>query len=241
MSRVEGVAVADGFRPSAGASVSTLTTFPLPAHRTRRADFPHWALARDHAFAHGKLPRPHSQAFPTAAPPQSPIREAHDLPRLHPVLPAQPPARPPARPPPVPPPPAPRGRPRLPSLAHATPAGISEPLPELVGSRQSPGSLSPFRRSSRPEAPSLRRHYPASPVLRASPPPCRPKLALAGSRWTRARHRQGFPCCIRSPSRTCRRHCPGGGDRLRVVRPNLRWRLRSLANFPGMSAGRPPH
>ena len=40
---MEGVAVADGFRPCASASVSTLTTFPFPAHRTQRADFPHWA------------------------------------------------------------------------------------------------------------------------------------------------------------------------------------------------------
>ena len=40
---MEGVAVADGFRPRAGASVSTLTTVPLPAHQTQRADFPHWA------------------------------------------------------------------------------------------------------------------------------------------------------------------------------------------------------
>ena len=222
MSRVEGVAVADGLRPRAGASVSTLTTFPLPAPRTQRAVFPPWALGRDPAFAHGKLPRPHSQAFPTVAPPQSSIREAHVLPRLHPVLPAQPPARPPQRPRPVPLAPAPRGSSGLPSLAHATPAGVSEPLPELIGSRQSPGSLSPFRHSSRPEAPSLRRHDPASPVLQASPPPCRPKLALAGSRLARARHRQGFPGCIRSPSRTCRRHYPGGDDRLRVVRHNLR-------------------
>ena len=43
MSRVEGVAVADSLRPCASASVSTLTTFPFPAHRTQRADFPHWA------------------------------------------------------------------------------------------------------------------------------------------------------------------------------------------------------
>ena len=114
LSRVEGVAVADGFRPSAGASGSTLTPVPLPAHRTQRAVFPHWALGRDHAFAHGKPPRPHSQAFPSVAPPQPTIREAHDLPRLHPVLPAQPPVRPPARPPPMPLSPAPRGRPKLP-------------------------------------------------------------------------------------------------------------------------------
>ena len=145
LSRVEGVAVADGFRPSAGASGSTLTPVPLPAHRTQRAVFPHWALGRDHAFAHGKLPRPHSQAFPSVAPPQPTIREAHDLPRLHrcfrlshrcdrlhglrrcpcpPLLAAGPSSL---------------------SLAHATPAGVSELFPELVGSRQSPGSLSPFR------------------------------------------------------------------------------------------------
>ena len=60
MSRVEGLAVSGGFRHSAGASVSTLTTFPLPAHRTPRADFPHWALARDHALAHAKLHLPPS-------------------------------------------------------------------------------------------------------------------------------------------------------------------------------------
>ena len=40
---MDGVAVADGFHPCAGASVSTLTPFPFPSHRTLRADFPHWA------------------------------------------------------------------------------------------------------------------------------------------------------------------------------------------------------
>ena len=40
---MEGVAVADGFHLCAGASVSTLTTFRPPDHRTLRADFPHWA------------------------------------------------------------------------------------------------------------------------------------------------------------------------------------------------------
>lgn len=40
---MEGVAVADGFHPCAGASVSTLTTFPPPSDRTLRADFPYWA------------------------------------------------------------------------------------------------------------------------------------------------------------------------------------------------------
>ena len=31
--------------------------------------------------------------------------------------------------------------------------------------------------------------------------------------------REGWPCCIRSPARTCRRQYPGGGDR-RFVPPN---------------------
>ena len=53
--RSEGVAVAGGFRHHAGASFSTMATFPLPAHRTGHARFEHPALGRDHAFAHGKL------------------------------------------------------------------------------------------------------------------------------------------------------------------------------------------
>ena len=41
-------------------------------------------------------------------------------------------------------------------------------------------------RCSRTEAPSLCRHYPASSVLQASPPPCWPDLTLAGCRLARA-------------------------------------------------------
>ena len=47
--RSEGVAVAGGFRHHAGASISTVTPFPLPAPRTRRAAFPQRALQWDHA------------------------------------------------------------------------------------------------------------------------------------------------------------------------------------------------
>ena len=39
--RAKGVAVAGGFRHRAGASISTVTPFPLPAHRTGRALLPH--------------------------------------------------------------------------------------------------------------------------------------------------------------------------------------------------------
>ena len=55
--------------------------------------------------------------------------------------------------------------------------------------------LSLLRHPSTPEAPFLDGHYPASSVLRASPPPCRPSLPLPGFRLPRAQHRQGFPCC----------------------------------------------
>ena len=41
---------------ASGLSPAPMVTFPVPAHRTVRADFPHTALGRDHAFAHGKLP-----------------------------------------------------------------------------------------------------------------------------------------------------------------------------------------
>jgi hypothetical protein len=60
------------------------------------------------------------------------------------------------------------------------------------------------------EAPSLCRSYPASSVLRTSPPPhtARPvsrELPVDPYRD----HRWGFPCCIWSPMRTCHRHYPG--------------------------------
>ena len=58
----------------------------------------------------------------------------------------------------------------------------------------------PFGHRSSPEAPSLCRHYPASSVLRASPPPCRPDLGPRGLS-VGACHAtgQGFPCCVHSP------------------------------------------
>ena len=81
-----------------------------------------------------------------------------------------------------------------PSLLHVMPPD-SYVQPLKRGSRQSHSrKLSPFRHPST-EAPFLDGRYPASSVLRASPPPCRPGLPLAGFRLPRARHRHGFPCC----------------------------------------------
>ena len=88
----------------------------------------------------------------------------------------------------------------IPSLWHATSPGVSEPFPEVRGSRQSPGSraLSDVGLELRP-LPStgvdrLHRYY--EPVRH----PGRPGLSLAGVRLgvTRSR-RWGFPCCLGSP------------------------------------------
>ena len=80
----------------------------------------------------------------------------------------------------------------VPSLGHVMLPGS----PVIIrGNRQSHSrDPSAFRHRSSPEAPSLRRHYPASQVLRASPPPYRPDTgsspvqapALAGCRLARA-------------------------------------------------------
>ena len=81
----------------------------------------------------------------------------------------------------------------------------------------------PFGHRSSPEAPSLRRRYPASPVLQASPPPCRPDLALAGCRLARATPPDrasrvaSIPlfhaCCRHYPGGTCRCMCRSLPDR----------------------------
>ena len=73
-----------------------------------------------------------------------------------------------------------------------------------------PHVLRRFLRLSLTEVPSLRRSYPASSVLRTSPPPhtARPvSRELPVDRYHD--HRWGFPCCVWSPMRTCHRHYPG--------------------------------
>ena len=76
-----------------------------------------------------------------------------------------------------------------------------------------PHVLRCFLRPSLTEAPSLHRHYPASSVLRASPPP---HTARPVSRELPVDpyddHRWGFPCCVWSPMPTCHRHYPGRSD-----------------------------
>jgi hypothetical protein len=83
-------------------------------------------------------------------------------------------------------------------------------------------------RPSLTEVPSLRRSYPASSVVRTSPPP---HTARPVSREVPVDHycdlRWGFPCCVWSPLRTCHRHYPGRSDEacplvyLHRLRPSL--------------------
>ncbi len=71
-------------------------------------------------------------------------------------------------------------------------SGVSGPFAGVSGFRHS-RDPSPFGHRSSPEAPSLHGRYPASPVLQASPPPCRPGLPLAGSRLMCATSPPGLP------------------------------------------------
>jgi hypothetical protein len=88
-----------------------------------------------------------------------------------------------------------------------------------------------LRRLLRPsltEAPSLCRRYPASSVLRTSPPPhtARPVSRELPVDLYRD-HRWGFPCCVWSPLPTCHRHYPGRSNEacslvpLHRLRPSL--------------------
>ena len=87
-----------------------------------------------------------------------------------------------------------------------------------------------------PEAPFLDRNYPASSVVRASPPPWRPGLPLTGFRLTRAHHRQGFPCCVLFPLPCMPAPIP---RRERSVPLSLSSRPPSV--FPFSTQGRLPH
>ena len=83
------------------------------------------------------------------------------------------------------------------SLMHAMPSGISG---HIRGNRRCHShGPAPFRHPSSPEAPSLGRHYPASSVVRASPPPCRPSLPLTGFRLVRATPPTALPVLLPSP------------------------------------------
>ena len=140
---------------------------------------------------------------------------------------------------------------------HVASSGVSEHRVALTGFRQWPCPAS-FPCRSRSQAPFPGRRYPASSVVRACPPPCRPGLALADFQLTRARHRQGFPCrCVFHlpcmPAPLPRRKRPGASvacfPSRRRPSPNLRRVGFRIARFeacpaftrvPACAAAEPP-
>ena len=160
----------------------------------RRADLGHRALQWDHAARTRVDPAPSGMArllMPSAS------REWH-APDFFP--PAGPGGRPVHALPPAPAAPAcARSCIRFPSLSHAVVPAL--PDTQCRGPRRC-HSRRAFPHLSSPEVPSLRQRYPASPVVRTSPPPCpaRP-VPLRDSGLARARHRQpALPVLLLSPS-----------------------------------------
>ena len=79
---------------------------------------------------------------------------------------------------------------------------------EVIGLRHSP-NLCSLPKRGRSQAPSLRRHYPASQVLRACPPPHTARPGPHGFSVGDTPPPLGLPVLRRSSLYTCRRHYPG--------------------------------
>jgi hypothetical protein len=98
-------------------------------------------------------------------------------------------------------------------MLRVTPSATSEHNLGLLDSSSIPHVLRCFLRPSLTEAPFLRRSYPASSVLRTSPPPHTARLVSRELPVDPdSDHRWGFPGCVWSPIRICHRHYPGRSD-----------------------------
>ena len=81
---------------------------------------------------------------------------------------------------------------------------------ELIG-KANLRTVGLFQERAKSQAPFLHRHYPASTVLRACPPPTRPSLLLTEFQLrATTSHRRGFPCSGDFLFQACRRHYPDG-------------------------------
>ena len=176
------------FGPQSG----SLITFPVPALRTGRAVFPHLGSPVGSCVSHTG-PRSHPWTTPMGLAPVPYSIHVRSRSAARPVDALTTPSSS-----------------DDPFTFACDASGVSGPFTGVSGFRHS-RDPSPFGHRSSPEAPSLHRHYPASPVLRASPPPCQPSLPLTGSRFGacltthRASHVAAF-----FPFHACQRHYPGG-------------------------------
>jgi hypothetical protein len=90
-----------------------------------------------------------------------------------------------------------------------------------------------LRKRTRSQGPFLRRHYPASQVVRPCPTPARPTADCGVGGATSDRN--GPPPITRITFPTCRAHYPGGSERVHLsVASSLH------AAFPNRQAGRHP-
>ena len=176
------------FGPQSG----SLVTFPVPALRTGRAVFPHLGSPVGSCVSHTG-PRSHSWTTPLGLAPLPYSIHFRFRVAAKPV-----------------------DALTTPSSSHGPftfacdASGVSGPFAGVSGFRHS-RDPSPFGHRSSPEAPSLHGSYPTSPVLQASPPPCRPGLTLTSFR---------FGVCLTTlrasrvatffPFHACQRHYPDG-------------------------------
>ena len=148
------------FGPQSG----SLITFPVPALRTGRAVFPHLGSPVGSCVSHTD-PRSLSWTTPMGLAPVPYSIHFHSRSAARPVDALTTPS-------------SSNG----PFTCACDASGVSGPFAGVSGFRHS-RDPSPFGHRSSPEAPSLHGRYPASPVLQASPPPCRPSLALTSCRF----------------------------------------------------------
>ena len=178
-----------------GLSPAPIITFPVPAHRTQRANFQHWALQWDHA---PRTQMTGAAATTTCRPSGSPMTCVEDARRpplatLHsrsaikPAYASMTPLRS-----------TKLRRPKRPFTYACDASGIcgTHRGHRHCRSRR----LSPFSHPSSPEAPFLDRHYPASSVVRASPPPLPARPDPCGLPVDACTSPTGLPVLPPSPS-----------------------------------------
>ena len=126
--------------------------------------------------------------------------------------------------------------PQLPSLSHGATPGVSELVPGLSGSCQSPSPflLLALLSNQGPFPPPALPGFHGTTSLSAIPngPAC-PSQAAG---WHVPCHRRGFPCCVHPPPPCVPPPLP---RRNRSVRPSLA--SRPMPAFPEIQAGRLPH
>jgi hypothetical protein len=111
---------------------------------------------------------------------------------------------------------------KRPTMVGVTPPATSEHSIGVVRLIVNPHVLCCFLRPSLTEVPSLYRSYPASSVIRTSPPPHTAQpVSYELPVDPNCDHRWGFPCCYWSTLHACRRHYPGRSDGTRSLVPPI--------------------